>query len=182
MSPQTLIMLMALFVVGIAWYANSSKRNKIFCRFKRRNKTQIAKLVPMSYRYVIWDKKKYDIIPSCIVFEWWDKGIIGMLFPQWVASLDYTDGIRWPHDPNTLKPVIISAEVRAVMDKEEWAKSYFKSSVPKTARQNQNMLQQYLPYVAIVLVVLLGFYFYQNMKGIEQHMAIIENSLRAITK
>lgn len=182
MSPEILLLVMALAVVGMAWYANSSKRDKIFCRFKRVNKTQIAKFVRMSSRYVVFDKQRYDIIPSCIVFEWWDKGLVHMLFPQWVASLDFTHTSRYPHDPNTLKPVIISPEVRAVMDKEEWTKSYARSSVPKTGKAQQSILQQYLPFIAIGLVVVIGFYLYQNMKGLEQHMAVIENTLKAITR
>ncbi len=175
-------MIMALVVVGMAWYANSSKRDKIFCRFKRVNKTQISKFVKMTSRYVIFDRKKYDIISGCIVFEWWDKGIIGMMFPQWVASLDFTYASRFPHDPNTLKPVIISPEVRAVMDKEEWAKSYFKSSAPKSTSGKQSMIQQYLPWVAIMAVVLVGFYLYTNMQSLQHDIAAIQNTLRAITK
>ena len=182
MNPQTLLVIMALVVVGMAWYANSSKRDKIYCRFKRVNKTQIAKFVRMSSRYVVFDKKRYDIIPSCIVFEWWDKGIINMLFPQWVASLDFTHTNRYPHDPNTLKPMVVSPEVRGVMDKEEWMKAYAKSFVPQQGKQKQTMIQQYLPWIAIMAVVLVGFYLYTNMQGIQQHIAAIENTLKAITR
>lgn len=173
---------MAVFIVIMAWYANSSKRDKIYCRFKRVNRTQIAKFVKMQSRYVVFDKKKYDVIPSCIVFEWWDKGLIHMMFPQWVASLDFTWANQFPHDPKTLKPVVISPEVRHAMNKEEWAKSYFKSSQPKAAKQSMGMLQQYLPWIAIMAVVLVGFYLYSNMQSLNQHIAVIENTLRAITK
>lgn len=175
-------MLMALVVVGFAWYANTSKRDKIYCRFKRVNRTQIAKFVKMTSRYVIFDHKRYDIIASCVVFEWWDKGIIHMLFPQWVATMDFTYASRWPHDPKTLKPVVISPEVRDAMNKEEWAKSYFKSSVPKSAKQTQSLIQQYLPWISIFLIVLVGFWLYNNQQALGAQMGALENALKAITR
>jgi hypothetical protein len=181
MDAQILVVITAMLIVGMAWYSNSSKRNKIYCTFRRVNKTKIAKLVRMTSRFVIFDGGKYDVIPSCITFEWWDKGLIGMLFPQWVATLDFTSGYRYPHDPNTLKPIIVSAEVRKAMNKEEWVKSYAKGFTPPSSKK-QGMIQSYLPFIAIFGLVLLAFWAYTNFQGISHTLAAIQNTLKAITK
>ena len=135
----------------------------------------------MNSRYIIFDGKKFDIVSSCIVFKWWDKGLVHMLFPQWVATLDFTWSSRWPKDPNTNKPSIISPEVRASMNKEEWVKSYAKGFTPPTAKK-QTMFQQYLPIASVLLVVLVGFYLYNNMQLLSNQIAIMQNSINAITR
>lgn len=181
MDFSMLIAIMAIMLVGMAWYANSSKRDKIYCSFRRVNKSKIVKFVKMTSRYVIFDGARYDIIPSCITYEWFDKGLIGKMFPQSVATLDFSWYSRYPLDPNTLKPVVISPEVRKAMNKEEWVRSYAKGFVPPTAKK-QSMIQQYLPFASIVLVILVGFYLYMNMQVLSQQYAELANALRAIAK
>ncbi len=180
MSSQNLVVIMAIIVVLMAWYANSSKKNKIYCQFTRVNKTEVHRFVKMTSRYVIFDGRKYDIIPHCVKWLWWDKGI-GMFFPQTVAKMDFVWNNRFPVDPNTGEPTIISPEVREKMDKEEWVKSYAKGFAPPSNKKGTAM-QQYLPYVTILLIVVVAVYVYTNMQAIGQHLAIIDNTLRAITK
>lgn len=181
MDFQTFILLMAVVVVGMAWWANLSKRNKIYCSFTRVNKTSIHKFVKMTSRYVVFDRKRYNIIPSCVKFDWWDKGLVHMVFPQWVATLDYTYANQWPIDPATGKPVILSPEVRHVMNKEEWFKSYNKSLSPPSAIR-QTAIQQYLPWVAIGVVALMGVYFYTNMQAFGMSLADIANKVNSLAR
>ena len=181
MSPQTFVVLTTILFFFMMWYANTSKRNKILCRYRRINKTLIARFVKMQSRYVVFDGKRHDIVPSCVVFQWYTGGIIHMLFPQWVSTLDFTHESRWPLDPNTLKPVIISPDVRASMNKEEWVKSYAKGFTPPGSKKD-SILKEYAPWIAILLVVLVGFYLYNNMAALANQMAIIQNNLNAITK
>lgn len=178
---QTFILIMAMVVVGMAWYANSSKRNKIYCSFKRVNKTSIHRFVKMTSRYVLFDGKRYDIVPSCVVFDWWDRGLVHMLFPQWVATLDFTYASRWPIDPTTGRHMIISPEVRKLMDKEEMFRDYNKTLSSPPA-QKQTAIQQYLPWVAIGMVALLFFYVYMNNQAFGQALADIANRLNAIAR
>lgn len=181
MSPATFIMLTCGMLLAMAWYANTSKRDKILCTFRRINKTKVSKFVRMSSRYIIFDKKRYDIVPSCCTQLWYTVGLIHIIFPQWVQTLDFTYESRWPLDPNTLKPMVISAEVRKAMNKEEWAVSWAKHSTPNAGKK-QSMLREYLPWVAILLVVLVGFWMYNNLAAISNQMAIIQNNLNAIAK
>lgn len=183
MSIQTFITAMAGFILVMAWYANTSKRNKILCTFRRVNKTKIVKFVKMSSRYVIFDNGKYDIIPSRITFQWYTGGIIHMLFPQWVATLDYSYSSRFPHDPNNLAITSETPAVRKALNKEEWVESYYKGAKPSsTSSKKIGLLTQYLPWIAIVLVLLVAVFVYNNVANMNTHLSILENNLRAITK
>ena len=135
----------------------------------------------MESRYVIFEGKKHDIIPSCVVFQWYQNGIVHMIFPQWVATLDFTHDDRFPLDPNTMRPVIISPEVRKNINKQEWVNSYAKGFTPPTNKK-QSMLREYAPYFAILLVVLLGFWMYNNMSGLAMQMESLRNAFNAIVK
>lgn len=181
MDLSTFVLIMAMIMVGMAWYANASKRNKIYCSFTRVNKTSIHKFVRMASRYVIFDGKRYDIVSGCVKFDWWDKGLVHMLFPQWVASLDFTYASRWPIDPTTGRHAIISPEVREAMNKEEWVKSYARGFTPPAAKK-QTFAQQFIPWIAIGLVALLFFYAYTNFQGIGNALADITNRLNAIAR
>lgn len=181
MSPQTFFVALAAILVAMAWYANSSKRDKIYCVYRRANKTKRSKFVKMASRYVVFDGKRKDVIPSCITFEWWDKGIVHMLFPQWVATLDFSPSSRFPLDPNTLEPAIISDEVRNAMNKEEWVKSYAKGFTPPSSKR-QSAIQQYIPWIAVILVLLVGVYLYTNLSALAHNQAIMQDQINSIAR
>jgi len=182
MSPQTLIVVMAIIILFLAWYANTSKRNKILCRFRRVNKTMIAKFVRMHSRYVIFDGGKYDIVPSRIVFQWYTAGIVHMLFPQWVATLDYAYDSSAPLNPNTLTYNWETPRVRQAINASELVESYFKTSTPSPTGKKQSVIMQYLPFIAILLIVIVGVWMYSNQQALSNHMSILENAFKAIAK
>lgn len=181
MSPSTFVIVVALGVLVMSWYANTSKRNKILCTFRRVNKTKLKKFVTMNKEFVIFDGKKYDIIPSCITFEWYTGGFIHMLFPQWVATLDYTWGKRLPLNPNRMDYDWDNPENRKAINISDIIKSYFSTANP-VAVKKQSMLKEYAPWIAILLVVLVGFWLYNNMSGLATDISILNNKINAITQ
>jgi hypothetical protein len=161
---KTLLMIMAVGILVLAWYANTSKRNVILCTFNRVNKTQLVRFVKMQSRYVVFDSAKYDIVPNRIVFRWYNGGFVHMLFPQWVASLTFSYSSRFPLDPNTLSYDAESPEVRKTLNKEEWVRSYFRGAVPQNkSTAKLGFIGQWLPWIAIGLVVVVAFYFNSKM-------------------
>lgn len=182
MSFQTLVVIMAIAVLVMAWYANSSKRNKILCTFRRVNKTKIARWVKMQDTHVVFDGGKYDIIPSRISFQWYQVGFIHMLFPQWVATLDYTYGKRAPLNPNTMNYDWDNPQLRKAINISDMMKSYFSTANPAPSAKKQGWLMQYLPWITVGLIVIMGFYFYMQMQGLSNTDAAIINQLNAITK
>ena len=178
---QNLLLIVAVGFVFMAWWANSSKKNMILCRFRRPNKTIISKWVKMKSLYVETPDGKYDIVPSCISLQWYNSGFINMIFPQWIATLDYTYGRRLPLNPNTMNYEWENPETRKAINKAETIQSYAKTSNPKIDKK-QDLITKYLPWVAILLVVIVGFWMYTNMQGLAAHMQAMQNSLNAITK
>lgn len=181
MDFQTLILIMAMVVVGMAWWANYSKRNKIYCSFTDVDKTMIRKFVKITSRYVVFNGKRYDIISNCVKSLLWDQGLVGMMFPQRVPAMDFTYASRWPIDPTTGKPAIISGEVRNAMNKEEWVKSYAKGFTPPSQKK-QTLVQQFLPWVTIGLVLMMGAYFYTNIQTLGFSLAEIANKLNSMAR
>lgn len=182
MSPSTFVLLSAGLLVFMAWYANSSKRNKILCTFRRANKTKVVKWVKMQARYVIFDGGKYDIIPSRVVFQWYTAGLVHMLFPQWVATLDYTYGKRLPLDSNRADYDWENPEVRKAINISDIVKSYFATSSPAATSKKAGLLTAYLPWIAIGLVVLVAFYFNSKMTSFGAALDAVINQLNSIAR
>ncbi len=108
-----------------------------------------------------------------------------MLFPLWVATLDYTYESEYPLDPNTLKPVVLSPQVRGVMNKEEWAYSYFKSAAPNKTAKKLGFLgnfSAYVPWIAIILVVIVAIYFNSKMSSLGATLDAVIGKLNSIAK
>jgi hypothetical protein len=181
LSIQNMILIMAGLFAFMAWWANSSKRNKILCRFRRVNKTIIGRFVKMTSRYIIFDGRKYDIVPRRIALYWYTAGIIHMLFPQWIASMDFSWFSRWPHDPDTMKVTMDDPAIRQAFNKEEWVESYYKGAKPSTQTKKKDFFSQWLPWIGVVAAVLVAFWCYQNLTAISHNMAAITNRLNAIS-
>jgi hypothetical protein len=164
LNTQVLVFLALGMLAAMGWYANYSMRDKILIYYNRANKTQIVRWVKMQSRYVIFDHKKFDIISSRIVFRYYTGGFIYWLFPQWVATLIYSYNSRFPHDPNHLEINSETPEVRDAINKAEWVESYYKGAKPSQSKGGKlGMLQQYLPWIAILLVVIVAIYFNSKM-------------------
>lgn len=185
MNYSTLIMIMTIGILVMAWYGNTSKRDKILCTFRRVNKTKVSKFVKMQSRYVIFDNHKYDIVPSRISFQWYTAGLVHMLFPQWVATLDFTDSRRLPLNTNTMDYEWDNPEVRNAINQGELVKSYFATASPKSEKKVSGLMQ-YLPIIAIVLVVLVAGYMYMQMNSLGQrvdaNLGAIQNQIKNISK
>ncbi len=175
-SQVFLLLIFAMFAFG-AWYSTSSKRNKILCTFRRVNKQKIEKWVRMESRYVIFDNGKYDILSNRIVYQWYTRGMFGAFFPTMVATLDYSHTCRWPLDPDTLKYTSVTPEVRKVFTKEEDMKA-FGHGIQNQAGKKKGGIEGMLPWIAILLIGLLAFFWYQD----HQMIKMIENTLRAMIK
>jgi hypothetical protein len=174
---------MAVGVLFMAWYANSSKRNVILCRYRRVNKTMVVKFVKMQSRYVIFDGGKFDIIPGRIIFQWYNNGFVHMLFPQWVATLDYSWNSRFPHNPNNMEITAETPQTRKALNKEEWVESYYKGAKPSSAKNGKlGFLQQWLPWIAILLVIVVAFYFNSKMQGFGATLDQVIDKINTITK
>lgn len=179
MGLSTLIVMIAVGYTFLLWYVNNSKRDQILCYFRRPNKTKVKKFVKMSSRHVIFGKSKYDIVPSRIEWEWYR---FFYFMPIWVPTLDYTEGKRLPLDPNKMNYDWDNPENRKTINASELMRSYFSTQNPAGAKQKTGIIMQYLPWVAIGLVVVVYFLLDNKMQGFGHQLDAVVGTLNAIAK
>ena len=178
MDAQTLMMVTLGMLALMGWWANYSKRNKILIYYNRVNKTQVTKWVSMKGKHIIFDGLKFDIIPSRIIFRWYNGGLIHMIFPQWVATLTYSYNSRFPHDPNNMDYNAETPEVRNALNLQEWVLSYFRGAKPSQGKPSKvGLVEKYLPWAAILLVVVVAWYFNSKMSGFGSQLDAIIGQL-----
>jgi hypothetical protein len=73
-------------------------------------------------------------------------------------------------------------QTRAALNKTEWTESFFKGSKPSQNKSKTSFITQYLPWVAILLVVLVAFYFNSKMSSFGATLDAVVNSINAIAK
>lgn len=179
MNSQILFIIALFGLVAMAWWANNSKRDQMLIYFNRSNKTQLVKWVNVKSKYVIFDSKKFDIIPDRVVWRHYNGGLVYMLFPQWIPTLMYSYNSRYPHDPDNLDYNAETPEIRNSMNKSEWVESYFKGAKPSQSNKGGKLgfLQQWLPWAALIAVVLLFFYFNSKMSGFGRQLDLVIGQL-----
>jgi hypothetical protein len=174
------IAIIAILYVAMYWYMSETKKNQILCRCRRRNRTLIAKFVKMQNRYVVFDDFKFDIIPSRVVWQWYP---IMYIFHLWLPTLDYSWNSRFPHNPDNLDDNSETPEVRKALNKTEWMESYYKGSKPSSQKgKSLGFIQQWLPLIAILLVVVVAVYFNSKMSGFGKTLDAVINQMNSMAK
>lgn len=172
MSPQTLVVILLLFGVGMVWYSTAKLRDKIYCSFRRIDKTKIEKFVPKNARYVIFDGGKYKIDTKRITLLWWNRGF-NHFFPQRVPSLDFSWYSEVPHDPDQFEDTWDTPESRnAASSEEDW--KGFNKGMSQQVGKKTGMLTQYMPMIALILVLVVGAVLYMQMQGMTARMDMLE--------
>ena len=177
-SLQTFITFIAIIIFVYASYETRRKKHQLFCQYTYKDGTMTEKWVGIKSDYVIFDNKKFDILPDRIGSFWMAKGI-HMFFPTRVNYARYSWDSRWPHDPKTYKHVIVSPRVRKIINKEELVESYYKTQTPTSAKK-QTFMQQYGLFIVIGLVMLVAFYLYNNDQTIAKHISDLANKINAL--
>ena len=176
MSPQMLIVLALLLVVGMAAYSAIRLRNKIYCSFRRINKTKIDKFVPMHSRYVIFDGGKYKIDPKRITLLWYNRGI-HQFFPQWVPSLDYSWYADVPHNPDDFTDTWDTPEARNAASSEEDWKGFNRGMQTQIGKKGGSF-EQYKTIIIIVAVVAVVYFIYSQGQAANARMDMLEQMIR----
>lgn len=167
-----------LFVA--AWYSTNSKRSKIICFYRGRDKTLETKWINVTDNFIIFRNKKFYVDTRRMI-SFWYKGGIHFIFPTKVNSLEYNWSSVYPHDPDDYKVVWETPETRKVLLTEEWVKSYGRGFTPQTTKK-QGLLMQYLPFITILLLVIFAFWVYSNFNGIANSLNDLANKINTIAK
>ena len=173
MNPQLLLIVVLLLFIGLMWYATAKLKNKLLCTFIRANLTKVEKLVPIQARFVVFDGGKYYVDAKRIVLHWYNRGI-HQFFPQWVPSVIYKWDSSAPINPRDFKNTWDTPEARQAASSEDDWKGFNRGMASQVGKKS-NVLIQYLPYIAIIVLVILGFMMYtqgQRMDMLEQLMRV----------
>ena len=180
MSPTTLLVVVVILLVVAAWYSTNSKRNKILCFYRGRDKTLENRWVNVTDSFATFRNKIFYVDTRRIV-NFWYKGGIHFIFPTKVSCLEYNWNSPFPHDPDDYKINWETPEARKLINLEDSIKAYGKSFIP-TTNKKQNALMQYLPIIAIVLVVILGFWMYSNNNSTSGILNQMNDKINTIVK
>lgn len=176
---MNIYIIIALMLIGAGVYATYGKRNKVFCFYEGEDGTNEFKWMKDNDGWVVFRGKKHKIMPERMSTMWLRTGI-HILFPTRVMCHSYTWESAWPRDPRNKGRTILSPSVRNVIDKSDLVKSYFKTSSPTTPSKKQSILMQYLPLIAIGIVVIVAIYMYTNMQGLAAGLNALQQQLNTV--
>ncbi len=188
-SIQQMLLFFVIFQFLFDLYDLVSKRNRMFCTFRRVNKQRISKWVKLDDDYVIFDGKKYDVVPDCLCPQFYSPGLFKFFgFGIWIMSADYSWYRAAPHDPNDWNATVISPAVRKVINNSDRMRAFARGIQAQTGVKKGGLMG-YLPLIAIGAVLLIAVWVYNsnqvvaaNQNAFGAHLATIENALKAMGK
>jgi hypothetical protein len=180
MSLQNLIFGFAVILLIAVWYSGASLRQKIWVRYTRADNTLEEFLVPITYRYLIFDHKRFNIVQSCIKYLWYKKGVHGF-FPTRVAALDFSWWNENPIDPKTGEVTTVSPTSRFYKNQEESMVNYGKAQSKVSGKKSSPMMQ-YLPIIAIAIAVLGFGFLFMKMQGINNSITMLAEYYKSLPK
>ncbi len=160
MSWMTLVTYFCIVILGLVWYSHASLRNKVHCVFRSASGTKVEKLRPLNSRHVIFEGRRYDIDTQRRTILEWRRGIHA-LFPTFIFSYDFSYYSPHPLDPNNIKTTWDSPSNRDKLHQEEALGAFLRQARPLIGKK-QSSIMQWLPIIAIVGVIIVGFMVYQQ--------------------
>ena len=180
MNSQNIYIILVLLIFLYASYSTRKLRRRIKCRYTSQSKQTYNKVVLASSSWVIFEGKKFYIIPNCVKHHWVDEGI-GWLFPTFMPEMDFVWNSKYPVDPNTALPVVLSPEVENTIDEENSFRSYAGGQKQMLATQGSGKLSgfsKYIPWIALIGVALVAVYFYTQNQKTAADMLVVKKALQ----
>ena len=175
MDVQTLIPIFCVMGMGIFIYSLYQIQGRIWCTFRRPNKTKVEKWVPMRSKYVHFDGGRYNIITKRITLLRWKRGIF-QLFPIFVPSLDYSWDTPNPHDPGTYKTTWDTPEAREASQQEDAFKAFARGILTQAGGKSR-FSELLIPMITIGAVLIVGFLVYQQGQQMQYYGQALDQIL-----
>jgi hypothetical protein len=162
-----MLALLALIVIVGMWQSRRMK-TMVFCSYTSRSKQSYDKVVKEKNSYVIFEGKKFYLLPQFGKSRQYEKGL-SSFFPTKITAYDFRWNSPYPVDPNTGDPAILSPDVERALDQE---------GALLAAYQNQGQIalsskvggklsgfDKWMPYIMIVLAIAIGYLIYTNIQS-----------------
>lgn len=172
MNVTTLIIIFIVVAIGLFVYSLYQIQGKIWCTFRRPDKTKVEKWAPMKSKYVHFDKGRYNINTKRITLLRWKRGIF-QFFPIFVPSLDFSWDSPNPLDPETFQNTWDTPEAREASGQEDAFKAFAKGITSQVGKKS--LLPEWLfPAITIGAILIIGFLVYQQ----SEHLAYLEQLIK----
>ena len=159
----TYLVMILLFVLGYSAYSAYGLRNKIWCSFRRRDRTKIEKFAKQNQGRIDFDKGWYYVDPRRTTLMMWTKGI-HMLIPTWIRTSDYRHDSSQPLNPDTFVNEWETPEARKALNKEEDIRAYAAGNVQAVGKGKQGFFDRWFPLLTVVAIVIVGYMIYTLMQ------------------
>ncbi len=167
------------FAILMVWFTLAKLKNRALCRYHRASKQIIEKAVKIDDNHVIFDGLEFTIVPGRASLQWYDKGLLGWFrLGTWVVSYDFSRNSKYPHDPNQFSYNGMPPALAKLFNRES-AMAAFARGVQKQTGIKQGKFEKWLPWIAILLILVIAFYLNSQLGNLNAHMAAVENTVRA---
>ncbi len=160
MNTQTMMLALLFLIVVVGMWQSRRMKKYVFCAYTSRSKQTYDKLVPEQNSYVIFEGKKFYLLPSCGKLRLYEKGL-SSFFPTKITAYDFVWNSPYPVDPNTGNPVMLSPDVEKALDQEGALRDYAGSQQQAlSSKPKLGGFEKWMPYIIIAIVVAVGYAIY----------------------
>ncbi len=167
MNSQSVLLVILLCVIFYASYSAYSLKTRIFCSFRKADKTLIEKWAKVNQRRIIFEGGVYYVNPKRTYTMLLTKGIHQIL-PIWIRRSDYRWDSSQPLDPETFENKWETPEARLNLNKQEDIEALAKGNrISLQTKQKKGMLESYMPLITIGGFALIGYVIYTLIEKID---------------
>ena len=167
MNTQTMMMVFLGIIVLAGMWQSRRMKSYVFCSYTSRSKQSYDKVVKEKNSYVIFEGKKFYLLPSYGKSRQFDKGL-SSLFPTKITAYDFRWNSPYPVDPNTGDPAVLSPEVEKALDQEGILLAAYQNqgqAALSTSKGKGGFLEKMMPIIVIVLALAVAYLVYTNLQS-----------------
>jgi hypothetical protein len=155
LSPTQMIIFVIVFVVGFGIFQIFTLKDKIFCTFIRKDRTEINKYAKANQGRIDFDNSYYNIIPNRTTL----KLVWVFIFPTWIRCLKFKFDSNMPIDPTTWNNDYDNPADRKALDKTEDLRALFETQKNTLSSKNgkKSFLEGLMPILTIAGFLIIGY-------------------------
>ena len=161
LDSSTFFLLVLGGLLFLAWWQINSLGSKIFCTFRNKDKGKEERFVGLKDGVVIFKGGQYEIDPRRVTILKYTRGIIGMLMPIPVRTLDFTWSSRVPENPDDFTYTWDTPDARAMADsRADWRG--MNAGIDTQTGKKANLFGNWMIWVAVIALVGMVYFIYKD--------------------
>jgi len=167
LDTSSILIIFLLGFIAYAAYSAYSLKSKIWCSFRRVDRTKIEKFAKVTQKRIVFDGGYYIVRPERTTLILWTKGI-HQFFPIWVRSLDFRHDSSLPLSPNDFTNTWETPEARKALNKEEDIQGFaLGTRAALTGKTKKSLLESLTPLIMLGGFAILAWMAWQSQKRID---------------